>query len=95
MIDPSRRRRSRTLLTIAIAMIVLGLISVAAYAVGFFAVLDQADQSMAFWLLPFLFLGLAAAGVGAVLVVLWLLLVSTERSADPDRRGLEGGDDQG
>lgn len=80
MIDRSLRRRSRVLLAIAVALVVGGLAAVATYVVHFVGLLDQADQSMAFWLLPLLQFGLAAAGVGTVLVVLWLLLVSTDRS---------------
>ncbi|MEE4303918.1 MAG: hypothetical protein V2J19_07145 [Wenzhouxiangella sp.] len=80
MIDRSLRRRSRVLLAIAVALVLGGLAAVATYVVHFVGLLDQADQSMAFWLLPLLQFGLAAAGSGTVLAVLWLLLVSTDRS---------------
>jgi hypothetical protein len=82
MIDRSLRRRSRALLAIAVVLVVAGLAAVATYVVHFVGLLDEADQSMAFWLLPLLQFGLAAAGSGTVLVVLWLLLVSTDRAAD-------------
>jgi hypothetical protein len=80
MTDKHDKSRSRTLLVIGLALVVAGLLSVATYVVNFIGVLDQADQSMAFWLLPLLQFGLAASGVGTVLVVLWLLLISTDRS---------------
>jgi hypothetical protein len=53
---------------------------VAGYGVGALSTMGDADQSMVFWLLPFLLGGLAMAGVGTVLLVLWLILVSSERS---------------
>ncbi|WP_376695539.1 hypothetical protein [Wenzhouxiangella sp. EGI_FJ10305] len=71
-------RRSNTLLSVAIGLVMIGLLAVGVYAFNVLAVLDQADQSMVFWLLPFLLFGLAAVGNGVVLAVLWLLLVSTE-----------------
>lgn len=71
-------RRSNTLLSVAIGLVVIGLLGVGVYAFSVLPVLDQADQSMVFWLLPFLLFGLAAVGNGVVLAVLWLLLVSTD-----------------
>lgn len=79
-------RRSNTLLSVAIVLVAVGLLSVGIYAFNVLAVLDQADQSMVFWLLPFLLFGLAAAGNGVVLAVLWLLLVSTEGQGNKDDR---------
>lgn len=62
----------------------------ATYVVSFVGLLDQADQSMAFWLLPFLLFGLSSALFGTVLVVLWLLLPNMDGNAAPgadaDRR---------
>lgn len=70
--------RSNALLSVAIGLVVIGLLAVGIYAFSALAVMGQADQSMLFWLLPFLFVGLASAGVGVVLAVLWLLLVNTD-----------------
>jgi|GEM_PF-4837597 len=90
MTDHSLRRRSNVLLAVAVGLIVVGLAAVATYVVNFVGLLDQADQSMAFWLLPFLLFGLSSALFGTVLVVLWLLLVNMDGRADPgadaDRR---------
>lgn len=80
MTDWCHSRRSKALLAIAVVLIVVGFSSVAIYVFNALPVLGQPDESLLFWLLPFLLFGLAAAGVGAVLVVLWLLLVSTEQS---------------
>lgn len=90
MTGDRRNPRAQALRVLAVALIVVGLASVALYGVGVLSVLGEADQSMAFWLLPFLFGGMALAGVGTVLLVLWLLLISTEpedrrrRAQDPD-----------
>lgn len=80
MTDWCHSRRSKALLAIAVVLVVVGFSSVAIYVFNALPVLGQPDESLLFWLLPFLLFGLAAAGVGAVLVVLWLLLVSTEQS---------------
>jgi hypothetical protein len=72
--------RSHALRVLAIVLIVVGVVSVAGYGVGALSTMGDADQSMVFWLLPFLLGGLAMAGVGTVLLVLWLILVSSERS---------------
>lgn len=72
--------RSKALLTMAAVLVVAGLLSVAIYVLNALPVWGQPDESLLLWLLPFLLFGLAAAGVGMVLAVLWLLLVSTGRS---------------
>lgn len=77
-------RRSKALLAIAAVLVCGGLLSVAVYLVNALPVLGQPDESLVLWLLPFLLFGLAAAGVGTVFIVLWLLLVSTDRE-DADR----------
>lgn len=80
-------RRSKALLAIAAALVSGGLLSVAIYFFNALAVLGQPDESLVLWLLPFLLFGLAAAGVGTVFIVLWLLLVSTDRAgSDRDNR---------
>jgi len=72
--------RSHALRVLAIVLIVVGVVSVAGYGLGVLSTIGEADQSLTFWLLPFLLGGLAMAGVGTVLLVLWLILVSSERS---------------
>ncbi|MDZ7789059.1 MAG: hypothetical protein U5L08_00910 [Xanthomonadales bacterium] len=72
-------RRSKTLLAISAVLVGGGLLSVAIYVFNALPVLGQPDESLVFWLLPFLLFGLTAAGVGTVFFVLWLLLVSTDR----------------
>lgn len=76
MSDSTNRTRASIVLALALVLILSGLLSVTVYVVAFLAALDQVDQSMAFWMLPFLLFGLSAAGVGLVLVILWLLLRS-------------------
>lgn len=84
-------RRSNALLVIAVVLVIVGLSSVAIYVFNALPVLGQPDESLVFWLLPFLLFGLAAAGNGVVLAVLWLLLVSTNRTGrqatGQDKRG--------
>lgn len=78
--------KSNGLLILAVVLIVVGLASVAAYVFNALPVLGQADESLVFWLLPFLLFGLVSAGIGTVLAVLWLLLVSTDRDRREDER---------
>lgn len=87
-------RRSNLLLVVALGLVGAGFLSVGVYVFGALAVVGEADQSMLFWLLPFLFFGLTAAGVGVVLAVLWLLMVSSDASrsepAPIERRSDDG-----
>ena len=79
---------TKRLLAISAVLVCGGLLSIAIYVFNALPVLGQPDESLVFWLLPFLLFGLAAAGVGTVLFVLWLLLVSTDRETrDRANRG--------
>lgn len=72
-------------LAIALILMLSGLLSTAVYVVAFLGALGQFDQSLAFWMLPFLLLGLSAAGVGLVLLIVWLLLRTETVDAGPGR----------
>jgi len=71
-------KRSNILLAVALGLIAAGCLAVGGYVFSLVPVIGGPDESLIFWLLPFLFFGLAAAGMGIVLAVLWLLLVSTD-----------------
>ena len=89
MSDRQSDRRTKALLTASLSLVAFGLLAVATYVFNVVSVLDQADQALAFWLLPFLLFGLAASGVGAVLFALWLLLVHVDRNGDEAGRDEE------
>ena len=77
--------RARILLVLAILLILAGMASLVLYGMAVFPVMGSPDQSMRFWALPFLFGGLILSGIGAVLLVLWRLLVlrNRERGSEP------------
>lgn len=70
----------------ALALLVMGSISIIGGAAGVgsyaFEVWPQAgaaDQSMAFWMLPFLLGGLLLICCGVALLVFWRLLMNSDR----------------
>ena len=74
----SDRVRAEALRVLGLAMMAVGLLSAAGYAVSLFTMNAPGDHAMAFWLLPFLLGGLALVGTGGVVLVLWLLLTRME-----------------
>lgn len=70
--------RQRTLLVLGSMLIPAGTMLVGFYAFEAWSVAGAADQSMAFWLLPFLLGGLLLISFGVTLLVFWRLLVKTK-----------------
>lgn len=71
--------RARFLLLMGSVLIIAGAASVGFYSFEAWSVAGAADQSMTFWMLPFLLVGLLLVGFGAILLVFWRLLVKAGR----------------
>ena len=72
----------------ALALLLMGSIlssagtaSVGLYAFEAWSLAGATDQSMAFWLLPFLLGGLLLIGFGVALLVFWRLLVKSDQGS--------------
>ena len=78
---PSRESalRARALFITACLLIPAGMASVGFYAFEAWSVAGAADQSIAFWALPFLLGGLLLTVFGVMLLVFWRLLAKAER----------------
>ncbi|WP_203594790.1 hypothetical protein [Wenzhouxiangella limi] len=59
-------------------LIITGAVSVGLYAFEAWSVAGAADQSIVFWMLPFLLGGLLLIGFGVTLLVFWRLLAKAE-----------------
>lgn len=84
MSSQGRNVRTRILFLISGSLIVAGTTSIGLYAFEAWSVAGSADQSMAFWMLPFLLGGLLLIGLGAVLLVFWRLLVNEGNERRPE-----------
>lgn len=76
MTGQGRSFRARILLLISGSLIVAGTTAIGLYAFEAWSVAGTADQSMFFWMLPFLLSGLLLIGLGGVLLVFRRLLVN-------------------
>ena len=73
--------RARVLLLMGGVLTIAGTGSVGFYAFKAWSLAGAADQSMAFWLLPFLLGGLLLIGFGVALLVFWRLLVKSDQGS--------------
>lgn len=78
MTSQRKKLRARALILMGGALITAGTTSVGFYAFEAWSVAGAADQSIAFWMLPFLLGGLLLIGFGIMLLVFWRLLVKAK-----------------
>ena len=72
--------RALVLLLVGSILIIAGAASVSFYAFQAWSLAGAADQSMSFWMLPFLLGGVLLLGFGVMLLVFCRLLVKAKSS---------------